>query len=168
VRATTRLTTCGLLVGLTSACVPQNLSFRVDKRVKIVSPKNRAEVSLPVTLSWTVHDFDLKGAGAPDGGSFAVFVDRSPVPPGKPLSWLARGDAECQDKPGCPDTAYLAQQGVYETTATSLQLTTIKDDDPSSTAKTSKHDATVILLDGSGKRIGEVAWNVTFDLKRKG
>jgi hypothetical protein len=153
---------------LASACVSSNLSFRVDKRLEITSPKNRAEVSLPVQLAWTIRDFDVKSPEGGSGGSFAVFVDRSPVPPGKPLSWLARNDSECKSKPGCPDAAYLAQLGVYQTTQTSLLLKTIQDDSPSSSDKTSRHDATIVLLDDSGNRIGEIAYNVTFDLKRKG
>jgi hypothetical protein len=153
---------------LASACVSSNLSFRVDKRLHITSPKNRSEDSLPVHLAWTIRDFAVKSSEGGSGGSFAVFVDRSPVPPGKPLSWLGRNDSECRSKPTCPDAAYLAQLGVYETTDTSLVLKAIQDDDPTSTDKTSRHDATIILLDDSGKRIGEIAYNVTFDLKRKG
>src|SRR3954449_7464875 len=63
---------------LLSGCVPQGLAFRVDDRLDITSPKDRAEVTLPLTVSWTVRDFtvDKSGAtGTKDTGYFAVFVD---------------------------------------------------------------------------------------------
>jgi hypothetical protein len=146
--------------------VAQGLSFRVDKRVEIVSPKDRAEVSLPVTLAWTVRDFNLKGA-APDGGSFAVFVDRAPVPPGEQLAWVARDDSSCE-QPGCPNAAYLAKLGVFETTDTSLVITEIPGARNRSNGKRDRHRAVIVLLDAQGARIGEIAYDVTFDLKRKG
>jgi len=153
---------------LTSGCVSSDLSFRVDKRLKITSPHNRATVRLPVTLSWTIRDFQVRTTTDGGGGSFGVFVDRSPVPPGKPLSWLARHDTECASAPRCPDTAYFARLGVYETTDTELTLTTIPEDDPTSTDETSRHSATIVLLDDQGRRIGEIGYHVDFELKRKG
>ena len=151
----------------TTGCGVSNLSFRVDTRVKITSPKNRSVVELPVALTWTVRDFDVKSSPTSSGGSFAIFVDRSPIPPGKKLSWLARNDSACTSKPTCPDPAYLAQLGVYQTTGTSLVLSSVKDESDS-TSKTSRHFATIVLLDDEGKRIGEIAYNVNFELKRKG
>jgi hypothetical protein len=153
---------------LISGCVSSNLSFRVDKRLHITSPKQRSEVSLPFDLTWTIRDFAVKSAPTDVGGSFAVFLDRSPVPPGKPLSWLARNDSTCHITPKCPDAAYLADLGVYQTTDTRLIISALADDSSSSTDDTSRHNATIILLDDDGKRIGEIAYNVTFELKRKG
>ena len=154
---------------LTSGCVADGLSFRIDKRVKIVEPKSRSTVTLPVTLSWTVRDFQLKTSPDSSGGSFAVFLDRSPMPPGKQLSWLGRNDSDCTSKPSCPDAAYLAKLGVYTTTTTQLVIKSFPEDTSTSSTDTSqKHDATIVLLDGSGRRIGEIAYNVTFDVSQKG
>ena len=167
-RALVRIASLVVPAVLASACVSSNLSFRVDKRVHIVSPKDRSELTLPVELRWTVRDFAVRSSPTDSGGSFAVFVDRSPVPPGKPLTWLARNDSECKGKTTCPDAAYYAQLGVYPTTETELTLTSVRDDDPSSTDKTSRHYATIVLLDDQGRRIGEIAYTVNFELKRKG
>jgi hypothetical protein len=160
---------CVLLVAVTCACVPQGLSFRVDHRVQILSPKDRAEVSLPVTLEWSVRDFALKTSPDGSGGSFAVFVDESPVPPGQPLSWLARNDLECAQVPSCPDAAYLAKKGVYQTSDTTLVIKDLPGSSSSSSkSKRDRHRAVIVLLDDRGRRIGEIAYDVTFDLKREG
>jgi hypothetical protein len=164
-----RLTVGALAVTMASACVPQGLSFRVDERVKILSPKDRAEVSLPITLEWSVRDFDVKSSPADSGGSFAVFVDEAPIPPGKSLSWIARNDSECTSVPSCPDAAYLAKRGVYATTDTKLVLSSLPGSSASSSSsKRDRHRAVIVLLDADGQRIGEIAYDVTFDLKREG
>jgi hypothetical protein len=154
---------------MTSACVPQGLSFRVDERVKILSPKDRAEVSLPITLAWSVHDFDVKSSPTGTGGSFAVFVDEAPVPPGKTLAWVARNDSDCAQVPSCPDAAYLAKRGIYATTDTTLVLRSLPGSSASSSSsKRDRHRAVIVLLDADGRRISEIAYAVTFDLKREG
>ena len=153
---------------LASGCVAQGLAFRVDTRLHITSPKDRAEVTLPLRLSWTIRDFAVRSSSnGDDGGSFAIFVDRSPIPPGKTLAWLARKDSACTVKPGCPDAAYLAPLGIYETTETSLELRSLPLDGSTSPGRRDRHHATIILLDHDGKRIGEIAYDVTFDLKQK-
>lgn len=137
-----------------SACVPQGLAFRTDTRLKIVAPKDRSTVSLPVTLTWHVRDF---------AGSFAVFVDASPVPPGKKVAWVARHDGSCLEAEGCPDAAYLAERGVYTTTATTLRLDKL----PSANVVKGRerHRATIVMLDGSGARQGESAFEIAFEVK---
>lgn len=138
-----------------SACVPQGLAFRTDTRLRIVTPKDRATVSLPVTLMWTMRDFS---------GSYAVFIDSSPVPPGKKVAWVARNDGSCQPSEGCPNADYLAQHGVYTTSATTLTLRKL---DPKATVRgREQHRATIVLLDASGARQGESAFEVAFELKR--
>src|SRR3954467_5238111 len=92
----------GIVAGLAAACailltgcVPQGLAFRVDNRLAITSPKDGAEVTVPLTVTWTIRDFTVDKsapAGAKDTGYFAVFVDRAPQPPGKSLAWIARKD----------------------------------------------------------------------------
>ena len=152
---------------LASGCVAQGLAFRVDTRLHITSPKDRAEVTLPLRLSWTIRDFAVRSSSNNDGGSFAIFVDRSPIPPGKTLAWLARKDSVCTADPRCPDAAYLAPLGIYETTETSLDLQSLPLAGSTSPGRRDRHHATIILLDHDGKRIGEIAYDVTFDLKQK-
>ncbi|MDT7548009.1 MAG: hypothetical protein QOE84_403 [Actinomycetota bacterium] len=155
---------------LLGGCVQQGLAFRVDKRVTVTSPKARSEVTLPVTVRWTVRDFDVvdpgtPGAGGGKAGYFGVFVDETPQPPGKPLSWIARKDRTCRPLDGCPDVQYLAAHHVYSTSRT--QITFEQLPRPSNTNQKERHNVTIVLLDTSGRRIGESAFFVDFTVKRK-
>jgi hypothetical protein len=156
-----------LLALLATACVPEGLSFKVDKRLTFTAPKERSTVSLPVTVSWTMRDFSVAGPGQQGDGYFAVFVDESPMPPGKGLHWIARKDSSCRESDGCPDAEYLNTRGIFTTTKTSLTLSQLprtgREED-----KRERHRVTVVLLDPSGKRIGESAFELAFDVNRKG
>ena len=155
---------------LLSACGYQGLSFEKDERVKIVAPKDRAEVRLPVTIRWSVEDFDVTGPSGspnPDAGYFGVFVDTAPQPPGKDFRWLARDDHQCKVTRGCPDKAYFESKHVYATTETSFVIEKLPEVRPERERKFRDfHEVIVVLLDGAGRRIGESAFQVDFQLKR--
>ena len=156
------------LCGALSGCVPQGLAFKVDDRLTFQSPEDRATVKLPVTLDWGIRDFEITEPGGEprkDAGYFAVFVDSSPMPPGEPLSWIARKDNSCRPADGCPDEEYLLARGIYTTTDTKLvleQLARSSDED-----RRERHRATIVLLDASGTRIGESAFEIAFDIDRE-
>jgi hypothetical protein len=155
---------------LLSGCVAQGLAFRVDNRVKIESPKARAEVTLPLTVRWTVKDFNVidPGTATPvdsKTGYFGIFVDNAPQPPGKPLSWVARKDRSCRPSDGCPDAEYLAARNIYSTSQTQIRFDQLPR--PSNTNQKERHNVTVVLLDAHGNRIGESAFDVAFTVKRK-
>jgi hypothetical protein len=155
---------CAVLTG----CVPQGLAFRVDDRLSFTSPEDRATVTLPVTLSWTMRDFEVSGPGTPpreDAGYFAVFIDRSPMPPGESLTWVARKDRSCRADDGCPDAEYLSGRGIYTTTTPQLVLQQLPRTSDREDRK-ERHHAVVVLLDGASKRIGESAFEIAFDLDR--
>src|SRR5947207_10033719 len=165
-RAARALLGVGLLA---TSCVPAGLAFVKDKRVDIVSPDSHSTVQLPVTVRWTVHDFDVTGPNGgsnPDAGYFGVFVDRAPVPPGKPLSYVAHGDQLCLATPGCPDKQYIADHQAYATTQTSFTFKHLPD--LSAYQGHELHEVTVVMLDGQGQRVGEAAWYVDFTYDRKG
>ena len=155
------------LCALLSGCVPQGLAFRVDDRLTFLSPEDRSTVTLPVTLDGEIRDFDVVDPGAEpreDAGYFAVFVDRTPMPPNEDLRWIARKDDSCREEDGCPDEEYLNARGIYPTTETELtlqQLPRIGDEE-----RKERHRAVVVLLDVEGKRIGESAFEILFDLDR--
>ncbi len=163
-------TACAVLslCGALTACVPQGLAFRTDQRLTFVVPQDRSTVSLPVTIDWDIRDFKVVDPGqqvAEDEGYFAVFVDRAPMPPGEPLSWIARKDTDCRPADGCPDQEYLNTRGVYTTTETELVLEEL----PRTTdqeGRKERHRVVVVLLDAGGKRIGESAFEVVFELDR--
>lgn len=157
-----RLRTTGMALGAVllfcptlSGCATQGLAFRTDDRVDIVAPDRGDLVELPLTLEWTARDVD---------GSFAVFVDQAPMPPGKPLSWVARGDDDCDESAGCPDAQYLAERGVLATSEHSVVIERVPFD--TGNRRCAEYDATVVLLDDEGRRRGESAWTVPFRVCR--
>ena len=164
----TAVAVAGLCAAL-SGCVPQGLAFTVDERLTFRSPQDRATVRLPVRIDWDVRDFDVvEPGGEPreDAGYFAVFVDSTPMPPGKDLRWLAREDSDCREEAGCPDEAYLNARGTWTTTQTELVLDQLPR--PDDEDRRERHRASVVLLDASGTRIGESAFEIAFDVDRSG
>lgn len=147
----------GLGLALTG-CATEGLAFRVDERVQVVRPADRATVTLPVTVDWEARDL-------PDGTTYAVFLDSTPVPPGEPLRWVARDDSGCREADGCPDAQYLADRGIFATDRTELVLEQLPRTDRAAGDR-ERHRATVVLLDEQGRRLGESAFEVVFDVDR--
>jgi hypothetical protein len=145
------------------ACGVSGLSFVQDKRVDIVRPADRSEVRLPITVDWDVEHFAV-GAGK---GSFGVFVDRAPQRPNKTLAWIFRGNDSCRGgnlEAICSSRAFLAQRYVFSTTSTSFRVTQVPRLIGSQSGR-QLHEVTIVLLDEHGKRIGESAWSVQFEVK---
>lgn len=160
-----------LALGLSAAlsgCNAGQLQFHNDHRLSFRSPGNRALVTVPVTVSWTMKDFDpvgLDGSHDSHQGIFAVFVDRAPMPVGKDLKWLARDDKGCVRDPRCPDAQYLADRGVHLTTEPTISLDVLPQ--AGDGVGNEQHYVNVVLIDGSGHRIGESAWYRPFQSKRR-
>lgn len=167
---------CGsfLLVTLTLSCLAgcadySALQFRQDHRLTFTAPESRELVETPLKVSWTIEDFQVvkPGSGEPseNAGYFAVFVDQAPVEPRATLDEVAEDDPDCVKDPKCPDRTYLADRGVYTTTDSELTLELI----PALGSKedVQLHEVTVVLLDSSGRRIGEVAWYQQFKMKNR-
>lgn len=155
-------------LALVATSCTSGLAFVQDRRVHITQPHGNKKVSLPLTVRWTVHDFRVTGPNgnnAPDAGYFGIFLDRTPVPPGKALAWIARDDRTCARISGCPDTKYLNDRHVYFTTSTEITFNLLPDLSAQGGHET--HEVTVVLLDGRGVRIGESAWYTTFHYDRK-
>lgn len=149
----------------------QDLNFRVDTRLHFVSPKDRSTVSRPLTVTWTMRDFRIAAPGSEppsrDAGYFAVFVDKTPIKPGQTMRSLVTDDRACQLNPKCPGPAYLRGLGVYITTGTSLRLTQIANIN-NDNESLQHHYITVVLMDTSGHRIGESAWELDVRLPKIG
>lgn len=161
-----RAAAAGLLGALSlSACDVSQMAFVQDHRVRVVEPADRSTVTLPVTLRWEVDDFGVTGRdgqNSPDAGYFAVFVDRTPIPPGKTLEWYAKEEDSCGDS-ACGSVENLAY--IYPTKKMALTLKQLPADD--SDRDLERHEAVIILLDGQGARIGESAFYVRFNFERK-
>lgn len=169
-RAVRRLPVALALVAtLASGCALHGLSFKVDERLAIISPEDREAVTLPVTIDWEISDFNITG---PDGGAdaqsgyFGVYVDRAPQPPGQPMEWFAKDDETCRPDDGCPDEQYLADRGVHSTQETQFVIENLPPPPTDQADRREFHEVTVVLLDGSGRRIGESAFTVQFEVDR--
>lgn len=163
-----RLGAAALLCALLTGCGTTGLSFVRDDRVTITAPVDRAEVELPVTIRWEVEDFELSGRTGQvkkDAGYFGVLLDRSPPPPGEELGWLIRDDPVCKEDPACPNDDYLARRDIFSTTDTSIVIREVPE--PAVGERSRQfHEVTVILLDGAGRRVGESAFSVEFEVPR--
>jgi hypothetical protein len=157
----------------TSGCATSlhGLEFHNDKRLKITSPHENDLVSAPFTLHWTMRDFTIAGPGRgpvnDDTGYFAIFIDRSPVKPGKTLAAVNKHDPTCTHSALCTTKSYLARKQVYTTTKDEYTLQSVADI-LSNKLSTQFHTATVILLNTAGERISESAWSVEFRMHASG
>lgn len=148
-----------------SACDLTEMSFVQDKRLRIVEPESDSKVSMPVTLRWEVDGFDVThrdGYAGRDRGYFAVFVDRHPLPPGKSLEWFANQAESCASGP-CGSVENLTD--VYTTTDRFLTLRRVGSG--RQVAGEERHEAVIVLMDGTGTRIGESAFTVRFSVGRE-
>lgn len=155
----------------TAGCVDTDqMLFVKDERLTFTAPDDYEKVQVPLTISWTMDDFTVleRATGdepSDDAGYFAVFVDRSPIKPGKTLRDVGKGDPLCESNPACPDKLYLESKGVYWVRKPSITLELVQP--LTSKEKVQLHQVTVVLLDGEGKRIGEHAWYRYFKLENK-
>lgn len=152
-----------LLLPALAGCAPEGLQFRNDDRLVFASPGVRELVSAPVTVRWSMSDFEavgLDGSRTADRGVFAIFVDRAPMPVGQDLRWLFRDDPRCARTRDCPDADFLADNDVFLTTEPSLVLEQLPQVDALDGEET--HDVSVVLLDGTGRRAVESAWYLPF------
>jgi hypothetical protein len=117
--------------------------FRNDHRITIDSPGSFTTVRQPLTVRWSVRDF-----AAPRDGSFAVFFDLAPPPPGQTLG----------------DIPVLQRRFVRVVDATQVQAPAFIHDSTSTGPLQDHHEVTVVLLDRQGRRISETAAYVEFDV----
>ncbi|HUR51646.1 MAG TPA: hypothetical protein VMZ11_05945 [Mycobacteriales bacterium] len=149
-------------------CQAGRLQFQNDHRLSFQSPEARHRVSAPFTVDWTMRDFTptgLDGGTGRDRGVFAVFVDRAPMPVGKDLRWLFRSDTGCKHDARCPSAQQLADRGVLVTTDTHVTVDVLPQ--VGEGVGDEQHYVNVVLLDGTGHRIGESGWYLPFTSKRR-
>ncbi|HVF73533.1 MAG TPA: hypothetical protein VM938_00685 [Acidimicrobiales bacterium] len=149
-----------------AGCSAEGLAFRVDERVDVVAPEDDALVEVPVTVRWTAEGIRTATATQP-GASFLVLVDRAPPSPGRTVQSMVDDEPDCRGTQlaACLTPEALARRGIYTTTATELQLTTVPVRLGMPADKRDEHEVTVALLDEAGKRDGESAFRVTFRVR---
>lgn len=155
-RSTTLLVALTLTV-LTGCDRLEGLSFVQDDRVHIVTPDANEGVEQPVSVRWTATDVDA---------IYALFFDRAPMRPGQELLSLVPEHDACRTEPVCPTAAWLAERNIYLTDRTSLTVAALPDLRNNNRSK-DRHDLVIVLLDRTGKRIGESAFYREFLIERK-
>jgi hypothetical protein len=157
-----------VLVTAASGCQLDKLQFKNDNRLTFESPRARHRVSAPLTVQWRMKDFtptSLDGSTDPKHGVFAVFVDQAPMPVGKDLRWLFHHDNGCKHDSHCPTLQQLSDRGVHVTSDPSVVLDVLPQ--VGQGVGDEQHYVNVVLLDGTGHRIGESAWYLPFTSKRR-
>jgi hypothetical protein len=134
-------------------------AFETDERVRIVSPRSLEVVEPPFTLKWS--------GGVPEASSYAVFIDRPPMPPNSSLREYS--EQQCENTTLCPGSgakaleAWLEQRGIFTTKSSKLEIPFISTRGPSTEKDTrDTHEAILVALGKDGRRIGESAWNLRF------
>jgi len=151
------LVSVAVTVSLLPGCALNGLAFKQDDRVEITSPGSNETLALPLTISWSVEDFD---------GNFAVFIDRSPMAPSNDLLSLVPRTDPCRTRSSCPDDEWLADHNVYVTDRTSVEVTSLRDRRATSRSE-DRHELTIVLLDEDGTRLGESAFVREFIVDRE-
>lgn len=119
-----------LAAGPVSGCSTHGLLFRDPGYLKIISPKQGAHLRNGVTVVWRL-------ASSRHAASYAVFLDRAPQAPG--------------------DRLPTDRTGIVVTPSTSATFDDVPPKANGVSAKDKRtHELTVILLDGAGRRLGEV------------
>ena len=166
-----RLVLLALLVLLPS-CAVHGLNFKQDKRLAIISPKDRAKVRLPVTIRWTVHDFTVTGRNGEarnDAGYFGVYVDREPQPPGETQFSLVKDLPDCRrDRKICDNADYLAQADINSVTTGEFTVAQLPAPPTDAAKRREFHSVTIAFLNGRGERVGESAYRLQFEVDRSG
>lgn len=146
-----------LLVFSAPACAVNGLSFFHDYELDVHVPDENAEVSLPFQVRWEADS---------RAGYFAVFFDRSPMRPGKPLLSLVPSGDPCREQQACPDAAWLADHGVYVTDKPEIVVERLADKRENNRSK-DRHELTIVLLDNEGRRVGESSYHREFIVERE-
>jgi hypothetical protein len=128
-----RLVAVGFALLSMGAC--EGKLFRNDHRITIDSPQKYSTVEQPLTVRWHAKEFE-----APEDGHFLLFVDRDPQPPGRTIEYFHRNRLD-----------------IYRTDSTRFRIEAFTPHPGATGLDRNRHDVTVILVDSSGRRIGETA-----------
>lgn len=147
------LTSCGI----TRTDSP--ISFSADHRLSFDAPDQEADVELPLRLEWDVDDFPLR-----DGNRFAVFIDKPPVGPKRTVRLQVCTEGEKlppqlgSTRKACKDD----RTRIYLADDTSLTIPCFEPRFDAPKRQRNAHTATVVLVDGSDRRVGQAATRVRF------
>lgn len=134
------------------------IELRADRSLRITEPHERERVSVPFQLTWIDDRPEA-------GGSYAVFVNQPPMPPGSSVAWVARDDDVCRADPACPGEDYLHRRGVTVTAATTLMVDVVPREVGG--RSTGYEEITVVRLRADGRRVNETSAFVRVRLEER-
>jgi hypothetical protein len=126
------------LAPVLAGCGPNGVLLQDPHALSFVSPQRYATVRLPVTLRWTVDKAWVASAGGTGGAHAMLFVDRSPMAPGEVFQGATPTD----------------RSGVVDAVGMTYTLASLP---AGSENARGRHEVTVVLVDRSGHRLGEVS-----------
>ncbi len=150
------------------ACDTSDYAFRVDKSIEIVEPKARTEVPLPALVRWTDErppNNPRVDVGDPKAEYYAVFLDQSPMGPGKTLESLLDERDPCRPGQECPNAEQLSALRVFLVAEPNVTLEFVADRRPSRGEGKDTHEVAIVRMRGD-RRVGEAAFLQTFFVRR--
>jgi hypothetical protein len=97
-----------------------------------------------------------------------VFLDRSPVAPGKSVAEVGAGDLSCTRTNSCASDAYLRAHGVIVTKDLDVVLDSLPVSEGLAKAdQPAVHEATVVFLDDSLHRVGQSGALISFRVEER-
>jgi hypothetical protein len=139
-----------VLVAVLASCANEPGRLVADRRVRLESPEPGGTVGSPVEIRWS-SEFT---PGPESGLWFVVYLDTSMQPPGQSI--LPFAPQPCADVEACIASGQLVGPMIYLTEQTSLDVGELPP---------GPHRYFVTLVDGSGARQGDVAWNASFTVE---
>ncbi|MEX1008991.1 MAG: hypothetical protein WD271_14250 [Acidimicrobiia bacterium] len=148
-----------LAVGIVAfGCSTQGLAVKQSDRVQVVRPRDLTTTEAPARITWDARPLAPRQR-------FAVFVDQQPMAPGESLESLA--DDTCKATPGCPDELYLAAHFIFVTRGHNVTVPVLPFNGPFPVNDLyGLHAATIVIVDGAGRRVGEDSWSTNFFVER--
>lgn|GEM_PF-7085684 len=144
---------CAALCLVLAGCGVSSVAFKQSQPITITTPAGTGVKHLPVTVSWS--------STYPAGTEYVLFLDQAPIPPDQGLRYVAEQlhDTSCLIQPGCPNAAYLDNLNIFVTKKTSYVFSTLPISANRDTL--SLHELTIVALNRSGARIGEVSASIS-------
>lgn len=141
-----------------SSCAVNGLSFTEDDRVSISHPKAGETVTLPFELAWSAKGVNQR---------FAVFFNSAPMRPGRDLRSLVSEQDPCRNDPACPTPQWLEGRSVFVTSEPRLRVAALPDRRSNNRSR-DRHEASIVLVDEAGRRVGESSFVTEFVVERGG
>jgi hypothetical protein len=142
-----------MLLGVVG-CSTQGLVLEQPTQLHHLRPVAFSSTAAPTHVSWT-------GDALHAGERYLVLIDQLPMAPGSTIRSLT--DDVCRSTPGCPDPTYLAQHQLYTTAGHSVKIDALPLGGPLPVNDLAGlHVATIVIVDRTGRRVGEEFWSTSF------